>query len=212
LATSNDLGAELKPFNMIVYVLGVGLLLPSAIVIGIWIGCGRLPVNYPKRDQVHRMLPPTPFNKFIVNLQGLVLPPPDDIGPNPLSFGNNLGLPLTSKPWEFPYCRSDPLKTRRRPAAGSPPSKLRPWKLAMPLTSSLSICKVWFFHRQTTSAQIRFPSVITWVDRLWKIAGELPEEGPGAPDAATYTIILNAVKFACSSTARRHRPKSAFLR
>ncbi|KAJ5825055.1 hypothetical protein N7447_007395 [Penicillium robsamsonii] len=34
------------------------------------------------------------------------------------------------------------------------------------------------------------------MDRLWKIAGDLPEEGPGAPDATTYTIILNAVQFA----------------
>jgi hypothetical protein len=34
------------------------------------------------------------------------------------------------------------------------------------------------------------------MDRLWKIAGELPEEGQGAPDATTYTIILNAVQFA----------------
>lgn len=34
------------------------------------------------------------------------------------------------------------------------------------------------------------------MDRLWKIAGELPEEGRGAPDATTYTIILNAVQFA----------------
>lgn len=34
------------------------------------------------------------------------------------------------------------------------------------------------------------------MDRLWKIAGELPEEGSGAPDATTYTIILNAVQFA----------------
>ena len=34
------------------------------------------------------------------------------------------------------------------------------------------------------------------MDRLWKIAGDLPEEGQGAPDATTYTIILNAVQFA----------------
>jgi hypothetical protein len=34
------------------------------------------------------------------------------------------------------------------------------------------------------------------MDRLWKIAGELPEEGHGAADATTYTIILTAVQFA----------------
>ena len=34
------------------------------------------------------------INKFVVNFQGLVLPTPDDIGPNSLAFGNNLGLPF----------------------------------------------------------------------------------------------------------------------
>ncbi|KAJ5787528.1 Pentatricopeptide repeat protein [Penicillium paradoxum] len=34
------------------------------------------------------------------------------------------------------------------------------------------------------------------MDLLWEIAGDLPEEGPGAPDAVTYTIIMNAVQFA----------------
>ncbi|KAJ6179610.1 hypothetical protein N7519_010071 [Penicillium mononematosum] len=44
------------------------------------------------------------------------------------------------------------------------------------------------------------------MDRLWKIAGELPEEGPGAPDAATYTIILNAVQFAARRDIEKMSP------
>jgi hypothetical protein len=44
------------------------------------------------------------------------------------------------------------------------------------------------------------------MDRLWKIAGELPEEGPGAPDATTYTIILNAVQFAARRDIQEMSP------
>lgn len=44
------------------------------------------------------------------------------------------------------------------------------------------------------------------MDRLWKIAGELPEEGPGAPDATTYTIILNAVQFAARRDIQKMSP------
>ncbi|KAJ5790793.1 uncharacterized protein N7518_007804 [Penicillium psychrosexuale] len=44
------------------------------------------------------------------------------------------------------------------------------------------------------------------MDRLWKIAGELPEEGPGAPDATTYTIILNAVQFAARRDIQKRSP------
>ncbi|KAJ5963826.1 uncharacterized protein N7479_003702 [Penicillium vulpinum] len=44
------------------------------------------------------------------------------------------------------------------------------------------------------------------MDRLWKIAGDLPEEGPGAPDATTYTIILNAVQFAARRDMQRRSP------
>lgn len=44
------------------------------------------------------------------------------------------------------------------------------------------------------------------MDRLWQIAGELPEEGPGAPDATTYTIILNAVQFAARRDIQKMSP------
>ncbi|KAJ5171349.1 uncharacterized protein N7500_004132 [Penicillium coprophilum] len=44
------------------------------------------------------------------------------------------------------------------------------------------------------------------MDRLWKIAGDLPEEGPGAPDATTYTIILNAVQFAARRDVEKKSP------
>lgn len=44
------------------------------------------------------------------------------------------------------------------------------------------------------------------MDRLWTIAGELPEEGPDAPDAATYTIILNAVQFAARRDIEKMSP------
>ncbi|KAJ5320081.1 hypothetical protein PENANT_c025G08262 [Penicillium antarcticum] len=45
------------------------------------------------------------------------------------------------------------------------------------------------------------------MDRLWKIAGDLPEEGPGAPDAATYTIILGAVQFAARKDIQKMSPE-----
>lgn len=32
------------------------------------------------------------------------------------------------------------------------------------------------------------------MDMLWRVAGELPEEGPGSPDSTTYTIILSAIR------------------
>lgn len=44
------------------------------------------------------------------------------------------------------------------------------------------------------------------LDLLWKIAGDIPEEGPGAPSAATYTIILNAVQFAARRDIQRMSP------
>ncbi|CAG8138223.1 unnamed protein product [Penicillium salamii] len=44
------------------------------------------------------------------------------------------------------------------------------------------------------------------MDRLWKIAGDLPEEGHGAPDATTYTIILNAVQFAARRDIQEMSP------
>lgn len=34
------------------------------------------------------------------------------------------------------------------------------------------------------------------MDTLWRIAGELPEEGPEAPDMVTYSTILTAIQFA----------------
>ncbi|CAG7967593.1 unnamed protein product [Penicillium olsonii] len=44
------------------------------------------------------------------------------------------------------------------------------------------------------------------MDRLWKIAGELPEEGEGAPDSTTYTVILNAVQFAARRDIEKMSP------
>ncbi|GES57417.1 pentatricopeptide repeat protein [Aspergillus terreus] len=32
------------------------------------------------------------------------------------------------------------------------------------------------------------------MDTLWRVAGELPEDGPGSPDPTTYTIILKAIR------------------
>ncbi|PYI22051.1 hypothetical protein BO99DRAFT_420372 [Aspergillus violaceofuscus CBS 115571] len=32
------------------------------------------------------------------------------------------------------------------------------------------------------------------MDTLWRVAGDLPEEGPGSPNAHTYTIILRAIQ------------------
>ncbi|KAL3466390.1 hypothetical protein BJX64DRAFT_250771 [Aspergillus heterothallicus] len=38
------------------------------------------------------------------------------------------------------------------------------------------------------------------MDRLWEIAGELPEEGAGSPDDITFTIILNAIRTSLHNT------------
>lgn len=35
------------------------------------------------------------------------------------------------------------------------------------------------------------------MNALWQVAGELPEEGPGAPDATAYTVILRAIMRYC---------------
>ncbi|KAJ5666906.1 hypothetical protein N7462_011315 [Penicillium macrosclerotiorum] len=34
------------------------------------------------------------------------------------------------------------------------------------------------------------------LNMMWRIAGDLPEDGPGAPDMRTYTIILSALQYA----------------
>ncbi|KAJ5081694.1 hypothetical protein NUU61_009958 [Penicillium alfredii] len=44
------------------------------------------------------------------------------------------------------------------------------------------------------------------MNMLWRIAGDLPEEGPGAPDMATYTIILTALQFAAARDVKALGP------
>ncbi|KAL4917304.1 hypothetical protein BDW62DRAFT_184167 [Aspergillus aurantiobrunneus] len=43
------------------------------------------------------------------------------------------------------------------------------------------------------------------MDVLWEVAASLPEEGPGSPDAITYTIILNAVRRSIQVEAAKFR-------
>lgn len=49
------------------------------------------------------------------------------------------------------------------------------------------------FH---TNATLQVCALALDMDALWSIAGQIPDKGPGAPDAMTYTIILNAIRFA----------------
>ncbi|GIC85216.1 pentatricopeptide repeat-containing protein [Aspergillus udagawae] len=40
-------------------------------------------------------------------------------------------------------------------------------------------------------------------DTLWEIASELPEDGPGSPDAVTYTLILRAIRDGVSTDVNK---------
>ncbi|KAJ5485213.1 hypothetical protein N7539_005201 [Penicillium diatomitis] len=44
------------------------------------------------------------------------------------------------------------------------------------------------------------------MDSLWRIAGELPEEGPQAPDMRTYTIILGALQYSARNDLEKISP------
>ncbi|KAJ5176041.1 uncharacterized protein N7482_001918 [Penicillium canariense] len=44
------------------------------------------------------------------------------------------------------------------------------------------------------------------MESLWRIAGDLPEEGPEAPDMRTYTIILGALQFAARDDIQKIDP------
>lgn len=44
------------------------------------------------------------------------------------------------------------------------------------------------------------------MESLWRIAGDLPEEGPQAPDMRTYTIILGALQFAARHDIEKMNP------
>ena len=44
------------------------------------------------------------------------------------------------------------------------------------------------------------------MESLWRIAGELPEEGPQAPDMRTYTIILGALQYAARDDIDKMNP------
>ena len=44
------------------------------------------------------------------------------------------------------------------------------------------------------------------MDSLWRIAGELPEEGPQAPDMRTYTIILGALQYSARNDLEKINP------
>lgn len=41
------------------------------------------------------------------------------------------------------------------------------------------------------------------MDMLWRIAGDLPEEGPGAPNMITYSIILGALEYTAREDVQR---------
>ncbi|PGH27061.1 hypothetical protein AJ80_01247 [Polytolypa hystricis UAMH7299] len=46
------------------------------------------------------------------------------------------------------------------------------------------------------------------MDALWEIAGGLAETGPNAPDARTYTILLNAIRMSAENEVSRYDEKS----
>ncbi|KAL4897860.1 hypothetical protein BDV59DRAFT_208504 [Aspergillus ambiguus] len=45
------------------------------------------------------------------------------------------------------------------------------------------------------------------MDTLWRVAGELPEDGPGSPDSTTYTIILKAIRDATQKDVESMQPR-----
>lgn len=59
------------------------------------------------------------------------------------------------------------------------------------------------------------------MNTMWRVAGDMPEQGPGSPDARTYTIILRAIRIACRNDVasmgpddldRIHRRKSKAIK
>jgi hypothetical protein len=72
---------------------------------------------------------------------------------------------------------------------------LNPVQTALSIYQSISapnsVVKPNIIH---TNAMLKVCTSHGDMDTLWKVAGELPEEGPDAPDRMTYTIILQAIK------------------
>ncbi|RAL11597.1 uncharacterized protein BO97DRAFT_435008 [Aspergillus homomorphus CBS 101889] len=44
-----------------------------------------------------------------------------------------------------------------------------------------------------SNAMLKVCWLLRDMDTLWRVAGDLPEDGPGSPDSYTYTIILRAI-------------------
>ena len=72
---------------------------------------------------------------------------------------------------------------------------LNPVKTALSIYESISapmsIVKPNIFH---ANSMLNVCAKQQDMDTLWKMAGDLPESGPGSPDPWTYTIILKAIR------------------
>ncbi|KAL5339564.1 hypothetical protein BJX70DRAFT_148362 [Aspergillus crustosus] len=75
-----------------------------------------------------------------------------------------------------------------------------------PVSTAITIYKSIFNAQTSSKPNIIHTNVllkVCWqhedMEALWKVASELPEDGPGSPNSTTYSIILNAI---CDSVER----------
>ncbi|KAJ1714798.1 pentatricopeptide repeat protein [Aspergillus flavus] len=81
-----------------------------------------------------------------------------------------------------------------------------------PVKTALSIYKSIFAPNSTvtpnlihTNAMLNVCARQRDMDSLWRVAGELPEDGPGSPNCTTYSIILRAISDAAQADVVRMR-------
>ncbi|KAE8364876.1 hypothetical protein BDV27DRAFT_110014 [Aspergillus caelatus] len=82
-----------------------------------------------------------------------------------------------------------------------------------PVKTAFSIYKSIFAPNSTvtpnlihTNAMLNVCARHRNMDSLWRVAGELPEDGPGSPDCTTYSIILRAISDAAQADVERMKP------
>lgn len=83
--------------------------------------------------------------------------------------------------------------------ANAPPhSGLNPVKTALSIYYSISARNDKVFNVYHTNAMLHVCSVHGDMQAMWKVAGDMPEEGEHSPRATAYTVILNSIRTNCA--------------
>ncbi|RJE25797.1 pentatricopeptide repeat protein [Aspergillus sclerotialis] len=83
--------------------------------------------------------------------------------------------------------------------ANAPPhSGLNPVKTALSIYYSISGRNDKVFNIYHTNAMLHVCSVHGDMQAMWKVAGDMPEEGENSPHATAYTVILNSIRRNCA--------------